>query len=128
MNEWPEWLVRLIGVLNALLPGGLWCLFWLLAVNWKKLWPVLAQGGWAPALLLLLVSAFAWSRIDPGECHFLPLVTIPNFWWQLASVSALAAVALFCGWLQGQLGWAPPEISLEPPAHEHGHHGHHGHH
>jgi hypothetical protein len=42
----------------------------------------------------------------------------------------LALVALFCGWLQDQLGWTPEEVSFEPPAAEHGHHGHHarGHH
>ena len=39
--EMPEWLARLIAVLQALIPGGLWCAWWLWGVNWKKTWPVL---------------------------------------------------------------------------------------
>jgi hypothetical protein len=39
----------------------------------------------------------------------------------------VALLTLFCGWLQGVLGWTPPEIELEPPAAPVGHHDH-GHH
>jgi hypothetical protein len=51
-------------------------------------------------------------------------MTIPNFWWQLGGVGLLVGTALFCGWLQGVLGWTPEEIDLEPPVHAaaHGHH------
>jgi hypothetical protein len=99
--------------------------WWLCAVNWQKAWPVLARGGWAPAVVLLIVAALAWSSISPAPCTCLGFVTVPNFWWQLGAVGLLAAAALFCGWLQGYyFGWTPPEISLEPPAHAQ-HHGHH---
>lgn len=104
----------------------LWCVFWLSAVNWKKVWPVLAQGGWAPAVLIGLVVTLAWSRIDERSCNCLGFMTLPNFWWQFGTVSTLAAIALFCGWLQGYLNWAPAEINLDPPPVSHGH-GHHGH-
>jgi hypothetical protein len=132
----PEWSERLVEVFQSLwafvvalgrlladvLPHVLglllWIIFWLWAVNWKKVWPVLAQGAWAPAVLLLVMAALAWSRMVPGA-----------FAWQLAEVGAAACVALFCGWLQGHFGWTPPEIALEPPPeadHSHGHdHGHH---
>lgn len=92
-------------------------------VNWKKMRHMLAVGGWAPALLLIFLIAFVWSRIVPGACESCGL---PNFWWQLGYVAMLAAVAMFCGWLQSVFHWTPHEINLEPPAHGHGHgHGHH---
>jgi hypothetical protein len=106
-----------------------WVAWWLLAVNWRKTWPVLAQGGWAPVVLLVLMTALVWSRLAPGELTWVNGTSVPNYWWQLLGVSLLALSALFCGWLQGVLGWVPPEISVEPPAapahgHDHGH-GHH---
>jgi hypothetical protein len=129
--ELPEGLARVFTTLLHLLPGGLWCAWWLWAVNWKKAWPVLAEGAWAPVVLLMLMAAMVWSRIAPSPCDCLGFVTVPNGWWQLGSVAALVATALFCGWLQGYFGWTPREVSVEPPpaATGHGHgHGHHGHH
>jgi hypothetical protein len=117
---------RVFDVLLRLLPGGLWCAWWLWAVNWKKVWPALAAGAWVPVVLLVVLSALGWSMIFPSTCNCLGFVTLPNFWWQLGSCAALAAVALFCGWLQGQFGWTPEDVDFEPPAAEHGHeHGHH---
>ncbi len=124
----PNWLISLGNLLNALLqlflalwgliysqlPILLWIVFWFCCVNWKKLWPVLAQGAWVPVLLLVFITAEAWSRISQGD-----------FWWRLGSVCVLAAVALVCGWLQTISGWTPPEMRLEPqaiaPGHGHGH-------
>jgi len=101
-----------------------WIAWWLWAVNWKKAWPVLARGAWAPAVLLVVVGALVWSRIAPSDFG-LGFMILPNFWWQLVAVGLLAGVALFCGWLQGVMGWTPPEISLEPPVvHDAGHGGH----
>ena len=120
-------LIQIIAVLKILVPVVLWMLFWLGAVNWQKTWPVLRIGGWAPVVLLILVSAGVWSRLAQAPCTCLKLVTIPNFVWQLGAVSTLAALALFCGWLQGYMGWTPTEYAVEPPAgddHDHGH-GHH---
>jgi hypothetical protein len=98
-----------------------WILWWLLGVNAYKLRHYLAIGGWAPAILLVLLTALVWSRIDP-----MPWGPLPNFWWQLLYCSGLAALALFCGWLQTVLHWTPHDINLDPPAHGHGHaHGHH---
>ena len=103
-----------------------WVAWWLLGVNWQRAWPALRSGGWAPVVLLTLVVALAWSRIQPVGCDCLGFTTIPNFWWQLGYMSMLVGLALFCGWLQGLLNWAPPEIDFEPPAHapagDHGHH------
>jgi hypothetical protein len=106
-------------------PGYLWVIFWLFCVNWKKAWPVLAHGAWAPVLLLMLIAAEVWSRINPIPCDCLRFVIIPNFWWQLGSVATLVAIALLCGWLQHFLGWTPPEIPVEPAPAAHGHHEEH---
>jgi hypothetical protein len=98
-----------------LLAIGLWCAWWLWAVNWKKAWPVLAQGAWVPVLLFVFTVALAWAGVAG------------NFWRHLGLVGGLALLTLFCGWLQGKLGWAPEDVSFEP-ASDSGHHGHAGHH
>jgi hypothetical protein len=115
-------------VLLTLLSIALWCVWWLWAVDWRKAWPFLAQGGWAPVVLLALVAAYVWSLVLPGDYVALGYVRFPNFWWQLGHVTTWVLVALFCGWLQGYMGWAPAEVPIEPPGHgsEAGHgHAHH---
>jgi hypothetical protein len=124
--ESPEGVARVIAVLLAV---GVWCAWWLGGTNWKKAWPVLAEGGWVPVVLLMVMSSLAWTVIAPGPCDCLGFVTIPGGWWQLGTVCALAGLALLCGWLQGLFGWTPPEVRVEPPPaahddpllHAHGH-------
>jgi hypothetical protein len=128
-------LVQTLGVLvwqlGAL--GAHWA-FWLIfaaiclwAINWHKTRHFLAVGGWAPAVLLILVIALVWSRIVPGTLSFFGML-IPNFWWQLIYVSLLAAFGLFLGWIQTVMHWTPHDINLDPPAPAHGHGHGHGHH
>jgi hypothetical protein len=57
-----------------------------------------------------------WARIAPENRSLFNAFPVDNFWWQLACTSALAGAALFCGWLQGLLGWTPPEYDVEPTA------------
>jgi hypothetical protein len=102
-----------------------WVAWWLCAVNWRRAWKALAEGAWAPLLLLIVMVSLVWSRLDPTDCSCLVLFTVPNFWWHLGGVGLLVAIAFFCGWLQGVFGWTPEEIDLDPPAvtaHAHGHH------
>lgn len=104
-----------------------WFGWWLLGVNWKHAWPVLAQGGWVVVVLMTVASALAWSQLEPADCHCLQFVTLPNFWWQLGGVSLLVSLTLFCGWLQGVIGWTPTEVPLaepEAPGEGHGEHHH----
>lgn len=103
-----------------------WIAWWLWGVNWKNAWARLREGAWAPLVLLMVLVALVWSRISPGDLHFLGLLTIPSFWAQLTMVGFWVGVAFFCGWLQGVFGWEPAEVNLEPPAVAHGaHHAHH---
>jgi hypothetical protein len=103
-----------------------WVAWWTFGVNWQKTWKVLAQGAWVPLVLLSVTGAFVWSRIAPTKFNFLNLLVVPNFWWQLVGVGLLVGLTLFCGWVQGVLGWTPAEVSLEPPAPSgHDHHPHH---
>lgn len=121
-----------VNVLSTLIPILLWIAFWFFCVNWRKAWPVLAEGGWAPLVLLMCISAEVWSRVAPSSCNCLRVVTITNFWWQLGSVCTLVAIALICGWVQTLTSYAPPELALEPPpaapGHGHGQGHHNGHH
>jgi hypothetical protein len=127
VEDWTEGLARAGSVLRTLLPWALWCVWWLCGVNWRKAWPMLAEGGWAPAVLLVVMASLAWASIDarPYDVGF---ATIPNGWWQLGAVCILAALALFCGWLQGTFGWTPQEVSVEPPPVTHEFHDAHAHH
>jgi hypothetical protein len=106
---------------------AVWIAWWLGGVNWRRAWPALASGGWAPVVLLMVVTALIWSRLDPSACNCLGIVTVSTFWWQLGDVGMFVGLALLCGWLQGVFGWAPPEVNLEPPVHADHDHGH-GHH
>lgn len=106
-----------------------WFAWWLGGVNWNKAWPVLRSGAWVGVVLAMLTSALVWAELAPGACDCLGFITVPNFWWQLGGVSTLVALALFAGWLQGQWGYAPPEVPVEPAAgHDHGSAHAHAHH
>jgi hypothetical protein len=108
MNDWVG-LTRVVAVLIALVPGALWCAWWLWGVSWRKTWPILAAGGWAPVVLLSLLATVVWTVLDPAACTCLGFVTLPSFWGHLGSVLLLVLAALLCGWLQGKFGWAPGE-------------------
>jgi hypothetical protein len=102
-----------------------WIAWWLGAVNWRRTWAFLAEGAWVPVVLLVLLSARVWASLAPAEVNLLGLVTLPNYWCQLAGVCLIVALTLFCGWLQLVLGWTPPDINPEPPPPAAGTEGHH---
>ena len=89
--------------------------WWLWGVNWRRAWPVLAEGGWMPLVLVGIMAAFVWSRVSPSDMIVLGLVLVPNVLWQFAAVGLLIGLILFCGWLQTRFGWYPQEIRVEPP-------------
>jgi hypothetical protein len=109
----------IVEVVALLAPWALliaWIAWWLGAVNWRRTWVVLGEGGWAPLVLLMLLAARVWASLAPGEVNVFGLAMIGNFWWQLGAIALLVGLTLFCGWLQLVLDLVPPEINLEPPA------------
>ncbi|MBV9123950.1 MAG: hypothetical protein JO112_11380 [Planctomycetes bacterium] len=92
-----------------------WLAWWLWGVNWKKVWPLLASGGWVAGVLLMVLSALVWSQMVPGEWNCFGLFLVANFWWQLGVVCLVTGATLLCGWLQGVFRWTPAEIPLEAP-------------
>jgi hypothetical protein len=105
-------------------PVLVWVAFWLWAVDWRKLWPRLAEGAWAPLTLIGIMVALIWSSLSP-EPYSIGGVELVVFWWQLLAVATLISSALFFGWLQCVAGWYPAEIAIEAPAtgghgHDHG--------
>jgi hypothetical protein len=118
-------------VMHAVLPwtpAVAWFAWWLWGVNWSRAWQVLRGGAWVPLVLLGVLGALAWSELAPGECTCVGFVRLSNFWWQLGAVGLLAALTLFCGWIQGRVGWGPAEMNLDPPELAHADAGHgHGH-
>jgi hypothetical protein len=104
-----------------------WAAWWLWAVDWRKLWPVLGQGAWAPVSLFALLGALVWALWFPSAYSLAGIGLtdreIPNFSWQLLAVAFLLGTAAFCGWVQRLYHWEPAEIVLEPVG-GHAMHGH----
>jgi hypothetical protein len=112
-------------VVSLLAPWSLliaWIAWWLWAVNWKRAWAALADGAWAPVVLLMILVARVWASLDASEVNLFYIMTVPSFWWQLGAVGLVVGLTLFCGWLQIALGWGPVEINLEPPPVASAHH------
>lgn len=122
----PTWMHTLGRTGIQLLPGGLFTLWCLFGVNWRRAWPVLAAGGWVPLVLIAAFAGAVWSLVWPSTAVVFGVVRVPNGLWQLGAAGVLVCIALFCGWLQDRYGWTPAEINLEPPpvSHDHGHDHH----
>jgi hypothetical protein len=120
----PTWMIQIL----LIVPYLLWFVFCLLAINWKKMWPTLAEGAWAPAVLVVIFAAILWSQVHAVNVTLFGFLVIGNFWWQLGALGLLTGAALFAGWVQTRYSWTPIEIATEPPAHGPGHGHEHGHH
>jgi hypothetical protein len=124
VSEFTQWLQRNSDTLQWLLALMAWVIWWLWAVNWTKAWAALAQGAWVGLVLLVLLASMVWSHIDPSPWIVSGIGSVSSSWACLSIVCGMTALALFCGWLQGVMGWTPAEVELEP-AEEHAlDHGH----
>jgi len=109
-----------------------WIAFWLLAVNWLQLWPVLFQrGGWIGVVLLFFMVVLVWSVIAPppdGFHHILGL-NVNNMTGKLAYTTALTFIAFLCGTAQlNGVGKSLINFDEPVPAEALAHHGDsHGH-
>lgn len=112
-----------------------WIGFWLLAVNWEKLYPVLARGAAVGVLLIGLMMILIWGLIAPpvdGVHHLFGLNT-SNFVGKTVYVTALLTIAALCGSVQlsgacGPLAFFPEETPEDHHGggHHDDHHGGHG--
>ncbi|MER3416658.1 MAG: hypothetical protein C4297_10660 [Gemmataceae bacterium] len=93
--------------------AAVWIGWWLLAADWRRLWPVLGKGAWAPVVLLILIIGLAWSAIVPADFVVFGVVVIPVGLAQLSAVAGWVAIALFCGWLQRVWGIEPAGLDFE---------------
>lgn len=105
-----------------------WIAFWLLAVNWQKLYPTISSGGWIGLLLLWFTMILVWGAVAPppdGYHHILGL-HVSNFFGKMIYVTGLYVIMAICGTVQ--LSGACDHWLLfeeETPAHEHaGEHSH----
>lgn len=112
------------------LPLAAWLAFWLFAVNWKKLYPVLWQGGLVGVLLLGFVAVLVWSSISipAGGQHSLFGLRVDNVLGKGMYVSGLVMIAFLCGSVQLS-GACGSVCNFEEPVVEEAGHGHgHDHH
>jgi hypothetical protein len=128
ISGWLQAYGRILLQVSLIAGLAIWCLW---AVNWRRAWPVLAAGGWAPLVLIGLMAAAVWSLIWPAPANIFGWFILMNGFWQLMAVTLLIGLILFCGWLQSRTSFVPHEFNLDEPAnghHDHGHDHAHAHH
>lgn len=79
-----------------------WVAFWLLAVNWRELYPVLMKGGWIGVVLTAFLAVIVWSSIAPPAegFHHLYGLQVSNLVGKTVYVTSLMVIALLCGSVQ----------------------------
>ena len=135
LNVFTSLLTFLVEVAQTLLPWTplfAWIAFWLLAVNWLVLWPVLFQrGGLIGVALIFAMVVLIWSVVAPppdGYHHILGL-NVNNMTGKLAYTTALTLIAFLCGTAQlngvckSCIQFDEPAMA-DAPAHHGDAHGH----
>lgn len=118
----------LITVLALVLPWSpliAWIAFWLFAVNWEKLYPVLARGGLIAVMLIGLTMILVWGLIAPPESgahRILGLNVTNSFVGKTFYVAMLLSIMGLCGAVQlsGACGSLVSFPEDEPDDHGHG--------
>lgn len=125
-----EVFVSLLAFVTPWAPLIAWIAFWLLAVNWEKLYPVLAKGAAIGVVLIGLMTILVWGLIapPPDGVHHLFGLKVFNFVGKTIYVTMLTTIALLCGSVQlsgacGSLARFPDEEHVDDD-HSHGTHGH----
>lgn len=127
-----------VDLLVPWLPLAAWIAFWLCAVNWRKLTPMLLeQGGIIGVLLLALMAILVWGTVAPpdGGQHFIAGLSVSNFVGKTVYVTALTVIAFLCGSVQvsgccnltAKIEEVEATLAANAAA-DHDDHGHHGHH
>lgn len=91
-----------------------WIAFWLFAVNWRQLSPILAKGGWIGVLLAAWVAILVWSSVSvPADgFHHMYGLQVSNVVGKTVYVTSLLVIALLCGSVQ-LAGCCPTLCRLE---------------
>lgn len=124
-----EVIISLLVLIVPWTPLIAWVAFWLLAVNWEKLYPVLAKGGVIGLFLIGLMMILVWGLIAPpadGAHHIFGLKP-SNFVGKTIWVTMLFTIMALCGSVQlsgacGSLVCFPED--LPDDVHGHNDHGH----
>lgn len=95
-------LVNLLAVLVPWTPLIAWVAFWLFAVNWEKLYPVLAKGAIIGVALIGLMMILMWGLIAPPAdgVHHLFGLHPSNFVGKTVYVTILFTIMALCGSVQ----------------------------
>lgn len=95
-------LVDLVQFIAPWTPLLAWIAFWLLAVNWRVLYPILIKGGMIGVLLTALMSILIWSviSIPDGGVHRLYGLEVSNIVGKTIYVTSLVVIAFLCGSVQ----------------------------
>ena len=107
-----------------------WIAFWLLAVNWEKLYPVLAKGAVIGVVFIGLMMILVWGLIapPPDGAHHLFGLKPSNFVGKTIYVTMLLTIAALCGSVQlsGACGTLAsfPDDDHDRDNHGEGDHGH----
>jgi hypothetical protein len=109
-----------------------WVAFWLLAVNWEKLYPLLVRGGAIAVMMIGLMMILVWGLIAPPQdgVHYLFGLKPSNFVGKTIYVTMLMTIAALCGSVQlsGACGSIVSFPEKNDEDHVHGGHDHgHGH-
>lgn len=121
--------IVIVSLAVPFLPLIAWIAFWLLAVNWVKLFPILARGGWTGLVFTALMMILIWGNIAPPESghHHLFGLTVDNFFGKTIYVTGLFCIMLLCGVVQlsGSCDrWLNFPDDEEEEAEDHAHAGH----
>ncbi len=112
-------LVELVQFIAPWTPLLAWIAFWLLAVNWRVLTPIIAKGGWVGVLLTMFMTILVWGLIaEPVDgVHHLYGLRVSNFYGKGIYVTSLFTIAALCGTVQNS-GSCGRLCSFEEPASE----------
>ncbi len=91
--------VELATIIAPWWPLIAWIAFWMLAVNWRKLYPVISSGGWIGLLLLWFTMILVWGVVDPKNHDFVVL-QVSNFFGKMIYVTGLFVIMSLCGTVQ----------------------------
>jgi hypothetical protein len=113
-----------------------WVAFWTLAVDWTKLYPILAKGGIVGVLLIAFVVVLVWSVVapPPDGHHYMFGLRLSNETGKLVYVTALSLIVAACASVQlsgacrSLIDFSEPIALAETyDDHGHGHDDHHSH-